>query len=152
MMLSQRKMTAPERSSDVTILPSTAAADPESAADAPRAWRTAAINAYAQEVGADSAQIRAELATRVYELTGYAITDDAVAADSGAQRATVAMDGMVFQLHGHDLILLRPCAYCGAGRFVSAPLSSHADLGYAISGWQPYHPGCEPVDAAETDW
>src|SRR5260370_41846675 len=128
----------------------TAAPDPWAAA--PPAWQGAAVAAYAVEAGAGGAHLRAELAMRVHELTGCAIPDGAITVNDDAQRATAALDGVVFQLRGHDLILLRACAYCGTGCFESPSLCSRADLGHALAGWRPYHAGCEPADPAEEDW
>jgi hypothetical protein len=62
------------------------------------------------------------------------------------------MDGVIFQLQGSDLILLRPCVYCGVGHFTSPPIATPADLGYALSGWQPYHADCEPADPDDAEW
>jgi hypothetical protein len=112
----------------------------------PGAWQAGALAAYALEAGASGAQLRAELAARVRALTGYALPEDTITVDRAAQRATAALDGVVFQLRGHNLMVLRPCAHCGTGRFASPRVSSRADLGHALSGWQPYHAGCAPED------
>jgi hypothetical protein len=117
------------------------------------AWQIGALAAYGLEARADGAQLRAELAARLHGLTGCALQDGAITADRGAQRATATLDGVVFQLRGHELVVLRPCAHCGTGRFASPRVGSRADLGHALSGWQPYHEGCAPEDpATDTGW
>jgi hypothetical protein len=116
------------------------------------AWQAAAVAAYALEAGAGGAHLRAELAARVHRLTGCAIPAGAITVNCDARQATAALDGVVFQLRGHDLLLLRPCAYCGTGRFASPCVCSRAELGHALSGWQPYHAECEPADPAEANW
>lgn len=108
--------------------------------------------AYTLEDGGDDASLRAELAARVRALTGYSLPDGAITADRHARRATAVLDGVVFRLQGHEVIVLRPCTHCGTGLFASPPLVSRADLDYALSDWQPYHTGCEPVDPADVDW
>lgn len=131
----------------------TATATAEARARAPSAWQAAAVAAFALEAGVGSSNLRAELAARLLGLTGCAVSDGAITGDRDARRATATLDGVVFQLWQHDLLLLRPCAYCGTGLFASLPLSSRADLGHALSGWQPYHTECEPVDsAADAAW
>lgn len=122
-------------------------------ADAPVTWQAAALRAYALGAGADSAHLRSELAACVQALTGRTISDGPITADGTTRRMTAVVDGVAFQLQGHDLRLLRPCAHCGTGRFASPSLTSRADLGYALAGWQPYHAGCEPTDpATDADW
>jgi hypothetical protein len=126
---------------------------PGACADVRSAWQSAAVAEYAQELGAGRVHLRAELAARMRALTGCVIPDGAITVDCDARRATATLDGVVFRLRGHDLILLRPCAHCNTGLFESPPLGTRADLGHALSGWEPYHAGCEPVDPApEADW
>lgn len=152
-MLSQQQvMTLPAISSDLAGRPGKGKALPEFWTDVSCRWRAAALAAYALEAGEDDDSLRAELAARVRRLTGCAIPDGAITADGSARRATAVLDGEVFQLQGHELIVLRPCAHCGTGLFASPSLASRADLGYALSDWQPYHAGCEPVDPADVDW
>jgi hypothetical protein len=153
-MLSQHWVRTAEAVSDseLSVQPRATTAAPNTWAAAPPAWQAAAVAAYAVEAGAGGAHLRAELAIRMHELTGCAIPDGAITVNDDAQRATAALDGVVFQLRGHDLILLRPCAYCGTGCFESPSLGSRADLGHALAGWRPYHAGCEPADPAEEDW
>ena len=153
-MLSQHWVRTAEAVSDseLSVQPRATTAAPDTWAAAPPAWQAAAVAAYAVEAGAGGVHLRAKLAMRVHELTGCAIPDGAITVNDDAQRATATLDGVVFQLRGHDLILLRPCAYCGTRRFESPSLCSRADLGHALAGWRPYHAGCEPADPAEEDW
>jgi hypothetical protein len=115
-------------------------------ADVPCAWQAATLATSAHEIGVDGAHLRTELATQVSMLTGCAIPESTITADPAARRATAAMDGVVFQLQGHRLILLRHCAHCGTGLFASPPIESRSDLGYALAAWRPYHPDCVPTD------
>jgi hypothetical protein len=155
-MLSQHWVSTAEAVSDseLSVWPRATTAAPDTWAAAPPAWQTAAVAAYALEAGAGGTHLRAELSMRVHELTGCAISDGAITVNCEARRASAALDREVFQLRGHDLILLRPCAYCGTGCFESPSLCSRADLGHALAGWHAYHAGCEPADPAEGegDW
>lgn len=153
-MLSQHWVRTAEAVADSELSVRTRAitAAPDTWAAAPPAWQAAAVAAYALEAGAGGTHLRAELTSRVHALTGCAIPDGAITVNGDARRATATLDGVVFRLRGYDLILLRPCAYCGTGRFESPSLCSRADLGHALAGWHPYHAGCEPADPAEEDW
>ncbi|HEU0028644.1 MAG TPA: hypothetical protein VFQ25_16170 [Ktedonobacterales bacterium] len=154
-MLSQQQTApAPPTSAGWTAArPATTSAAPQNRANAPLAWHAAACAAYAQAgAGAGATALRTELAARVHALTGCAIPHGATVTDHDARRATVAVDGWIFQLQGRDLVLLRPCAHCGGALFASPPLASQADLGYALCDWRPYHAWCEPVDPASADW
>lgn len=144
-MLSMRDLaTTPAMSTDP--------ASPLMLASALPAWQTAARAAYTLDANASDARLRAGLAAGVRALTGCAIPDSAIIVDADARRATVALDGALFQLQRAELVLIRPCAHCGTGQFASAPLSARADLGHALAVWQPYHSGCEPSDPAGADW
>lgn len=115
-------------------------------------WQAAALAMYRREVSEGGARLRAELAAQVRALTGRVIPSSAITVDCDGHRAGATMDGVVFQLQGHNLLLLRPCAHCGTGRFASPPLCSRTDLGYALFGWRPYHASCEPADLDDADW
>jgi hypothetical protein len=153
-MLSQHRVRTAEAVSDseLSVRPRAITAAPDTWAAAPPAWQAVAVAAYTLEAGTGGTHLRAELARRVHALTGCAIPEGTITVNCDARQATAALDGVVFQLQGHDLILLRPCAYCGTGHFASPSVCSRADLGHALSGWQPYHAGCEPADPAEGDW
>jgi hypothetical protein len=151
MLPQQHTAPAPPTSAGLTAWPATTSAAQQGRASAPLAWQSAAYAAYV-EASASGSRQRNELAERLRALTGCAIRDGAIIVDHDARRATVAMDGVIFQLQGRDLVLLRPCAHCGVALFASPPLSSQADLGHALCGWQPYHMWCEPIDPASADW
>lgn len=110
----------------------------------PPAWQSAAVVAYAQET---NACLRDELVARVHELTGCDVRENAVIVDRDARCATLALDGVAFQLRCHALVLLRPCEQCGVGLLASPELCSRADLGYALSAWHPCHTECESSDS-----
>jgi hypothetical protein len=153
-MLSQHWVRTSEAGSDseLSVRPRATTAAPDTWAAAPPAWQAAAVAAYALEAGAGGTHLRAELAMRVHALTGCAIPADTIMVNCDARQATAVVDGVVFRLRGHDLILLRPCAYCGTGCFESLSLCSRADLGHALAGRRPYHAGCKPADPADEDW
>ncbi len=60
----------------------------------------------------------------------------------------MALDGIVFRLRRGELVLLRPCAECGLGHYENPAIGALADLGYALSAWQPACPNCAPEDPA----
>jgi hypothetical protein len=60
----------------------------------------------------------------------------------------VALDGIVFRLRQGELVLLRPCPECGLGHHESPAIGTLADLGYALSAWQPACQNCAPEDPA----
>lgn len=93
--------------------------------------------------------MRQRLAQEVLALTGHVIGEQVIAVDIGARRASVVIDGVIFLLRGESLRIVRPCAWCGTGRFESDPITSRSDLGYALAIWQPFHPECEPADLPE---
>jgi hypothetical protein len=148
-MLSQQQVGTPPMVScdpDRASRPVTETAMPKTQSEVPCAWRAAALETYALDTGVDGAHLRAELATRVSTLTGCAIPDSTIPADSAARRPTAMIDGVVFQLQGHTLVVLRHCGHCGTGFFESLPIESRSDLGYALGAWTPYHPDCMPTD------
>lgn len=111
-------------------------------APAASTWRSAAIAAYRRaerECGAD-------LATRIAALTGRRVDTDALVIDRDARRATVLVEGTLFQMQDHALVLLRPCVHCGVGPFPSPAIASVSDLGYALAGWEPRCADCGPED------
>ncbi len=150
MLTPRHALTAPAAPSRVVggLLEASAAPEPWTA-PLP-AWQAASVAAYSKEVSLGG--LGAELAARVQALTGCAIPVTAIMLDDNARRATTTVDGVVFRLQGRNLLLMRPCAYCGVGRFASLPIASRADLGHALSDWQPYHAGCAPADPADADW
>lgn len=116
-------------------------------------WHSEAIAYYMGAADELVLHLRRRLAERVGSLTGLAISRREITVNLGARRAFATVDGVVFQLRGHDLSIVRPCAYCGTGRFETPPITERVDLGYALAGWQAYHPECEPSDPPEdTSW
>jgi hypothetical protein len=80
---------------------------------------------------------------------GRPIDQDLIWADAADGVAIVVVDGVRFQWDRFQLVLFRPCVECGADQFASAGLRTQADLGYALSAWEPRHPGCRPEDPAD---
>jgi hypothetical protein len=109
-------------------------------------WRVKAVGIYTDTADMARLRLRRRLAERLLTLTGCAASEGMIAADAAGRSASAVVDGLLFLLRGHDLVIVRPCAYCGTGRFVSEPLERQADLGYALAVWAPYHRDCEPVD------
>jgi hypothetical protein len=113
-----------------------------------RDWQVRAVAAYQQAHGRASAALLVALAASVSQLVGRTIAPEAVFVDHDAGIATVVVDGATFRSHGGAAVLLRTCAECGIGYFESAPLTTPADLGYALSAWQPLCQDCQPEDPA----
>jgi hypothetical protein len=88
------------------------------------------------------------LASRVLSLTGRTIAPESILVDPEAQMATAVVDGAVFRLRDRQLVLVRPYVECGNQHFESPPLATQADLGYALSAWQPLCPDAQPDDPA----
>jgi hypothetical protein len=109
-------------------------------------WQARAISSY-QHTQRQALTVLPELlASRVSALTGRSIAPEDVFVDQDAELATVVVDGVVFRAHHHQVRVLRACAECGIERFESRPLFSRADLGYALSAWQPLCHNCQPED------
>jgi hypothetical protein len=107
-----------------------------------REWRQQAIEAYAQAERVETGALAMELASRLLALTGRVIAREAIVVDRFARAATAVVDGTIFQLQGQRLVLLRPCAECATGLYPSTAIESLADLGHALSAWQPGCPDC----------
>lgn len=116
-------------------------------------WQATAVAVYTGAMDAARLQLRRRLAERLLALTGREAPAEAIAMDAGGQSASAVVDGVLFLLRRDDLVIVRPCAYCQTGRFVSEPLDDQAGLGYALAVWAPYHPDCEPTDPPDnTSW
>lgn len=111
-------------------------------------WKTRAIGTYRQRRQRDGAALRSALAQHVRALIGREVAADAMWVDLDQRVALATVDGVRFRWEPAQLVLLRPCALCGTGQFASPPLTSQADVGYALSVWQPRHPECQPDDPA----
>jgi hypothetical protein len=114
------------------------------------AWREGAIGNYRQTEGERALAMRVDLAARVRTLTGVPVAPDSVYLNRGTGEATVAVDGALFRLVRGAMVLVRPCAHCGTGRFMSAPVEGRADLGSALAAWMPLHEECQPEEALES--
>jgi hypothetical protein len=125
--------------------------DSQTAADQPGGWQDRAITAYLRVERDEAAYLQADLSARVLALTSITLTESSIYVDHACRFAVVALDGVVFRLERKELVVVRPCSYCGWGEFASPPISNLVDLGYALSGWQPRCPDCTPADPPE-DW
>lgn len=114
-----------------------------------QSWQATLIADYIRKAAGQTRRMRQRLAQEVLALTGHVIGEQVIAVDIGARRASVVIDGVIFLLRGESLRIVRPCAWCGTGRFESDPITSRSDLGYALAIWQPFHPECEPADLPE---
>lgn len=116
-------------------------------------WQATAVAVYTGAIDAARLQLRRRLDERMLALTGREAPAEAIAMDAEGQSASAVVDGVLFLLRRDDLVIVRPCAYCQTGRFVSEPLDGQADLGYALAVWAPYHRDCEPADPpTDTSW
>jgi hypothetical protein len=111
-----------------------------------RDWQAKAVAVYAGTTDAARQQLQHRLAKRLLDLTGHGAPAEAIAVDAEGRSASAVVDGVRFLLRRDDLMIVRPCAHCGTGRFVSEPLECQPDLGYALAVWEPYHRDCEPQD------
>ena len=117
-----------------------------------RTWQALAVDEYERSLPGRHDALRAELTARVLALTGRRVPPENVYADD--RLAVAGVDGATFRLHrGGDLVLVRACAYCGMDHFESPGIRGRADLGYALSAWQPVHEDCEDFYSEDlADW
>jgi hypothetical protein len=111
-------------------------------------WKARSVAAYRQAQSQEIATLPAELASQVLCLTGRTIALESILVDLEAQTATASVEGAVFRLRHGQLVLVRPNVECGNQHFESPPLATQADLGYALSVWQPQCPDAQPDDPA----
>jgi hypothetical protein len=109
-------------------------------------WQTHAITTYHQAQGQATTRMQANLTAQIHRLTGRMLATESIFVERDACLATVVVDGTCFRLQQQNLVVLRPCAWCGIGHFESPAITSLAELGYALSVWQPLHLGCQPED------
>jgi hypothetical protein len=109
-------------------------------------WKAQVIATYQQYRQSEGSALRRTLAQRVHALTGHELNEGAIWVDLDERIALATVDGVRFRWERDQLVLLRPCALCGSGQFASAPLTDQAEIGYALSDWQPHHPQCQPDD------
>lgn len=110
-------------------------------------WQASVVAAY-REAQEQERPLAVALATRIYTLAGRAIAPESMFVDREAGLAVAAVDGMVFRMRRGQVTILRACQECGVGRVESQPLFTRADLGYALSAWEPRCAGCEEEDPA----
>jgi hypothetical protein len=113
----------------------------------PLSWQAAAVGEYEQSLPVRLVDLRTQLAARILALTGRQISSEEIYADGCL--AVAGVNGVMFRLHRHSLILVRSCTYCGTGNFESPEIGSFADLGYALSAWRPLHEDCEDYSAED---
>ncbi len=109
-------------------------------------WHAAAMTTERHAAGMPMDHLRRDLASRILELTGHAVTHGTIAIDAGTRKATVALGELVFQLRGTALVLLRHCVQCGGGRLASPAIEDGGTLEYARGGWEPRCAGCSMAD------
>ena len=110
-------------------------------------WMDQAIVAYEARRDRQEAELRDALVSKLLALTGRPIGPEDVYVNAETRTAHAVVDGVHFRLRHDELVLLRPCAYCGTGTFASDGLSTKADLGYALETWQPLHHECQWDDS-----
>ena len=111
-----------------------------------RDWKAQMITTYQRHRQDEDSALRIALARRLRALIGVEVNLDGIWVDLDERSALVTVDGVRFRWEQSQLVVLRPCALCGGGQFASPPLTSRADVGYALSAWQPHHPHCQPDD------
>ena len=119
-----------------------------SSAQLPADWQARAISSYRHAQRQALTALPELLAARVSALIGRSVDPEDVFVDLDAQLATVVVDGVVFRARNQQVVVLRSCVECGIERFESRPLFSRANLGYALSAWQPLCHNCQPEDPA----
>jgi hypothetical protein len=112
-------------------------------------WQAQVVAVYAETIGAARLRLRQQFSEQLRTLTGCVAPKETIAVDSVGRSASAVVDGALFLLRRDEVVIVRPCAYCRTGRFVSEPLERQADLGYALAVWAPYHRDCEPVDPSD---
>lgn len=110
-------------------------------------WQARAIAAYKQ-TQANGATSTA-FAARLKHLTGHTIDPQAIHVDDDTGTATLNISGVLFQMRKQELVIVRACPSCGLGRYESTPIANMAELGFALSAWQPPCPNCTPEDPQE---
>jgi hypothetical protein len=115
----------------------------------PQTWHARAVDTYRQSTNDELSVLREELAAWIAALTQRTVLLEMIYVDVADRTATVALDGVVFQLRRHTLVLLRSCPECGLGAYESPAIQTLADLGYALSDWQPHCRNCTAEDPAD---
>jgi len=115
-------------------------------------WQERAVNAYRASQAGRRGALQTELAHRIQALTNYRPAPESIYADEEKGLAVYKLDQTLFRLGVEGLSIVRSCAHCGTGEFVSLPIMDIADLGHAIAVWQPHHEDCEPEDDTDIDF
>jgi hypothetical protein len=92
------------------------------------------------------ADLRTDMASRLNALTGSTIAPASIFVEPHTRTAIAVIDQVVFRLTNHELVVVRPCAYCATGHFTSPAIADATDLGYALAEWEPLHDDCAPED------
>lgn len=114
------------------------------------AWQQQAVAVYDQTKQVAGATMHSALAQRITELTGRVVAAGTMYVNSDTRLAVVTVDGVTFRMRRNELMIARPCVVCGTGQYESPAINMQAELGYALSAWEPRCPHCEPVDPG--DW
>jgi hypothetical protein len=109
-------------------------------------WQTRAISTYHQAQEKSAVGMLTDLKARIHRLTGRIIAAESIFVEGDASVATVMVDGTRFRLQRQDLVVIRPCTWCGIGHFDSPAITNLGELGYALGVWQPLHTDCQPED------
>jgi hypothetical protein len=109
-------------------------------------WKTQVVSVYQRYRQGEDSALRIALVRRLRALFGVEVNVDDIWVDLDERSALVTVDGVRLRWGQSQLVMLRACALCGSGQFASPPLASQADVGYALSFWQPRHPQCQPDD------
>ena len=115
-----------------------------------QSWQRRAVEAYQYVAREETAALPVELAARIASLTGQIVKPDAIYVDHEDRCAVATVEEVTFRLIRRRLHILRRCDACGAGQYESPPINNLADLGYALSTWQPPCQHCHAEE--EPDW
>jgi len=118
---------------------------------AERSWQVRAIQAYHEATQQELAVLPAVLAAWVAALTDRPVMPDQVYVDKDARAGHLSVEGVHFRLAHDELVVLRKCVSCGNHEYASPPIGTVAELGYALSAWQPTCEQCALNDP-EASW
>jgi hypothetical protein len=113
-------------------------------------WQAHVIDIYRHSRRQEGGALQGKLAAQVRALIGRPIAPGSIYVDLDERLAQAVVDGIMFRWRNSALVVVRPCAACGSGQFESPALNGPADVGYALSAWQPLHSGCQLEDPV--DW
>ena len=110
-------------------------------------WKAQAIASY--DARNESAHLITELVRRIETLIGAHVHIQRPWADAAERQAGALVDGVRFRLRNGQLSIVRTCAECGSGEFLSPALRTRSDVGYALSAWNPCHRQCGNDETAD---